>query len=142
MSFQHGAGFRVVGAVVRKYANNRGTFAGLTLDVVGAPRSKKIDLRAFDEDIVHQIAELGDGQTIEVTGSVDMESVKSKDKKEILVDGRAKWVTVLTVKAIKVEGSSVQPSSPNGRAQAPTRPAPAQPTTKPRGWNEDDEPPF
>jgi len=137
MGFQHGAGFRICGAVVRKFVNGKHNFASLTLDVVGAPRSKKIDLRAFDEDIVHQIGQLGAGQTIEVTGSVDVETIKAKDRKEVLVDGYSKWVSVLTARSIKVEGSSVQPRNEPKREAGAEPPAPSAPAGG--GWNDEDD---
>jgi len=138
MSFQHGAGFRIVGAIVRKFVNDKGTFGAMTLDVVAEPRAKKIEVRAFDAGVIEEIGGLGAGQTIEVTGSVDVETVKGKDRKEVIVDGRSKWVAVLTDRAIKVEGASAQPRS----AAAEQRPRTA-PLAKPRaGWDENDEPPF
>lgn len=136
MSFHHGAGFRVCGAVVRKFVAPSGKCAFLTLDVNAHPRSKKIEFRAFSDDMIEEIGGLGVGMTVEVTGNVDMEPVKSKDRKEVLVDGRAKWVPVLTVKALKIEGSSRQPAP-----RAPAEPAPkaAKPAA---GWDENDDYPF
>lgn len=135
MSFTHGAGFRVCGAVVRRFVVPSGKCAFLVLDVVAHPRSKKIEFKAFDRGMVDEIAGLGDGQTVEVTGQVDMETVKSRDRKDINVDGRAKWVPTLVVKAIKIEGSSVRPAAANDSGTA------APPPSGSRSSSWDDEGP-
>lgn len=122
MSFQHGAGFRVCGAVLRRNIVPSGKCAFLTLDVIAHPRSKKIEFKAFAREMIDEIAELGAGQTVEVTGQIDMETVKSRDRKDVTVDGRAKWVPALVVKAIKIEGSSVRPPAANGAAPAASPP--------------------
>lgn len=136
MSFEHGAGFRICGAVVRRFVPKSNKIAFVTLDVVSHPRSKKIELRAFDRGLVEEISQLGAGMTIQVTGSVDVEPVKDKAGKEVKVDGYEKWVPVLTIRALTVEGASRAPSP----AQTPadtngTAPPPASPGAS---WTDDD----
>ncbi|HEY6875577.1 MAG TPA: hypothetical protein VI384_04385 [Candidatus Dormibacteraeota bacterium] len=139
MSFQHGRGFRICGAVVRKFVAPSGKIAFLTLDVSAPPRSTKIEMRTFD--LVEDVGCLGVGQTVEVTGSVDMEKLTSKDRNPVMVDGREKWIPALTIKKITVEGSSVRPASA-------ATPAPAAahepPPARARGgaWNDEDDFPF
>lgn len=135
MSFQHGAGFRVCGAVVRRNVAPSGKCAFLTLDVVAHPRSKKIEFKAFSNEMIEEVGCLGVGQTVEVTGQIDMESIKSKDRKEVLVDGRARWAPSLVIKAIKVEGASVRPA---GAAQPAGAGPHEPPPPRPRGSSWDD----
>jgi len=111
-AFRHGAGFRICGAVIRRWVSSSGKFATLTLDVSAHPRSKKIQVRAFDQAVVAEIAELGAGQTVEVTGQIDADCLKNKAKAEVKVDGYPVWVFPLTVKALKVEGASRRPQEP------------------------------
>lgn len=137
MSFPHGAGFRVCGAVVRRNVVPSGKCAFLTLDVNMHPRARKIEFKAFAAETIEEIGGLGAGQTVEVTGQIDMETIKSRDRKDVTVDGRAKWVPALIVKAIKIEGSSVRPaSSPSAGGSAPPH---DPPPARPRGSSWDDE---
>lgn len=128
MKFEHGAGFRICGAVVRKWVSPTGKFASL---VVGAPNGKgketKHDLRAFDPELVEQIHGLGVGQIVQATGGIDNEKQTNKAKEEIKVDGYNVWLTKLTIRALTVEGSSVKPGAPPAAQVAP------------KGW--DDNPP-
>lgn len=122
-----GAGFRIVGSVVRKFVAPSGKVAFLTLDVTADGRSKKIDLRGFG-DTVEEIGCLNQGALIEVTGTIDNEKLTAKDRSDVMVDGRAKWVPALTVRAVKAEASS--------------KPAAKSPPKKPAHPAGDDDLPF
>lgn len=117
-SWERGAGFRITGAVVRKYVPPSGKCAFLTLGTPGNRGEQKTDCKTFDLLVVEEIAALGVGQTVQVTGSVESEKVKDKKGNEILVDGYAKWVPSLVVKTVAVEGASVAPSSGAAAPQA------------------------
>lgn len=122
MKFEQGAGFRVCGSVVRRWTNQAGTYATLTLDVFvvdaerGRSATKKLDFRAF-RGVVTEIAVLTPGSMVEVTGSIDTEKLTNKAKEDIIVDGYPVWVTKLTVRAVKAESSS---RAPVGSAAPPT----------------------
>lgn len=110
MSFERGAGFRICGAIARDpFA--RGAFARLTLAVPGQRGETKIDVVAFDPDVIADIGDLGIGMTVQVTGSITMEAVKDKAKNKVKIDGYDRWVPLLVAKKVTVEGSSVKPSS-------------------------------
>jgi hypothetical protein len=114
MTFEHGAGFRICGAVVRRFVAPSGKVAFLTLGVPGPRGEVKHELRTFKEDLIVEVGSLGVGQIVQVTGSIDNERLTDKSRKEVTVDGRAAWVTKLTIKAIAVEGVS--------KASAPKQP--------------------
>lgn len=128
MKFEQGAGFRVCGSVVRRWANQAGTYATLVLDVFvvdeerGRSANKKLDFRGF-RGAVTDIAVLTPGAMVEVTGSVDSEKLTNKAKEDVMVDGYPVWVTKLTVRAVKVESSSRAPAS---NAPPPTSGTPAE----------------
>ena len=125
MAFANGAGFRIAGNVVRRFVSQSGKFAALTVDVNAHPRSKKIEMRCFSLDLIGEIESLTAGQNVEVTGHVDSEPVKNKKGEEVIVDGYKKYVAVLTVKALKVEGSSTRPAPKNETPEDSISPPPA-----------------
>lgn len=139
MGFEQGAGFRICGAVVRRFVAQSGKAAFLTLDVVGDRGSKKIELRAFDRSMVADIGELGAGQIVECTGSVDVEKLTNKKRDEIKIDGYAKWVPALTIRVLRIEGSSRAPAPSNGEQPPASEPPPANSTAD--TW-QDGEIPF
>lgn len=97
-----GAGFRICGTVSRK--NVREKVAFLTLTVAGFNgKPKYIDTRTFDAALMADVDALVDGSMVEVTGQIDIESVKGADREPIMIGGKAKWVPALTLKAIKVD---------------------------------------
>lgn len=104
-----GAGFRICGSVVRKFVAPSGKIAFLTLDVFVDGRGKKVDMRGFSE-MVEEIGTLNNGALVEVTGTIDIEKLTDKQRQPVVVDGREKWVTALTVRAVKTEGSSKAPA--------------------------------
>lgn len=113
MSWERGAGFRIIGALVRApFVAQSGKFAKLTLGVPNTRGESKIDVRAFNADVIEEIRGLGIGQTVQVTGTVDTEAVKDKKGEKVLIDGYAYWVSVLTAKAVTVEGASTRPAAP------------------------------
>ena len=122
MTWEKGAGFRVCGAVVRApFVAQSGKFGKLVLGVPGGRSEVKVELRAFDLLVIEELRKLGAGQTVQVTGQIDMEPVKDKKGEKVLVDGYAAWVPALTMKAIKVEGSSVRPADPPPSDESATR---------------------
>lgn len=134
-AFRHGFGFRIVGVVSRRFVTTGRKAAFLTVEVSTPPRAKKYDLRAFDEQVIAEIEELGAGMTVEITGAVEMEVLKGRDKQKVIVDGREKWVPAFTARAIKVEGSSRRPA-----AQAPSQAPGAAPSTDRPAQSFDDQP--
>lgn len=119
MSWERGAGFRVCGAVVRApFISSSGKFGKLTLGVPGGRGETKVDVRAFDLLVIEEMRALGAGQTVQITGAIDMEPVKDKKGEKVIIDGYAQWVPALTAKAIKVEGSSVA-AAPAATGAAP-----------------------
>lgn len=126
MRFQQGAGFRICGSVVRLWSNDAGTFATMTLDVMVDGRARKIDLRAFREQ-VEDLKRLRPGAVVEVTGQIEMEKLAAKDKTPIKVNGYEKWFPALTVKTVKTEASSTAhvsgPAKSDGLGVAPQKSA-------------------
>jgi len=96
-----GAGFRVCGTVERKFVNQQGTFAALTLSVDLGDRKTSVDMKGFKEcfDYVRKVEK---GDVVEVTGNIGVEKLTAKDKSAVQVDGRDKWVPSLVIKAIKM----------------------------------------
>lgn len=125
MAMQQGAGFRVVGSVVRKFVVNSGKVAFLTLDVTTANKSRKHDFKTFD--CVDDVASLADGAIVEVTGNLDVEKLTAKDRSDVMVDGRTKWIPSLVIKAIKTEGLSVAAKPKHTTVKAPMSRPPAEP---------------
>jgi hypothetical protein len=108
MPFENKAGFCIAGNVVRRFVPQSRKCAFLTLDVNRSPKPAKIEMRTFSRDLIEEIEQLTAGQNVEVSGQIDVEPVKSKKGEEIKVDGYTKWVPSLTVKDLKVDGSSVR----------------------------------
>lgn len=101
MSFEQGAGFRISGEVKRKYVNPQGTFAVLTVEVQADGRKKILEMRAF-KDAIGAFSDITQGALVTVTGSVDSEKLTSKDKQPVQIDGRDKWISVLTARKIVI----------------------------------------
>lgn len=112
-NFQHGAGFRIAGSLVRKWVAQSFKVARVTVAVDHEKGTKKIDLVSFAPDVIEEIAALRDGALFEVTGRVDMEKLKDKQGNEVKIDGYAKWVPSLSVQVIKVQGASKAPAPMN-----------------------------
>lgn len=116
VNFEPGSGFLICGFVVRKWVSPAGKFASLVLDVPGERGSSKIDLRCFSDGPIAEIGNLQGGMKVHVTGSVDMEVLRSKEidtvtgkKKDVIVDGFKRWIPCLTIRKMDVEPSSVAP---------------------------------
>jgi hypothetical protein len=87
-----------------------GKFAALTVECPnGRGGTKKVDLRAFS-DAIDQVEHLGNGQVVQVTGTVDMEKLTGEDRNPVMVDGREKWAPALTIRKVEVEPSSAKPA--------------------------------
>lgn len=106
-----GAGFKIVGFVKRKFISQSGKFAKLTLDVPGPKGEKKLDVRAFDAEVIGDIAPLADGARVTVLGRVDSEPVKNKAGEKVMIDGYAQWVAALTATKVTVDPSSKKPAN-------------------------------
>ncbi len=123
-----GSGFRVCGYVVRKFVAPSGKVAFLVIDVPGEKgRSSKIDLRAFDAEVIGDVGSLNVGAKAEMTGRIDVEKLAGKDRNPVTVDGRDAWVTKLTVRTVKVDGASI-PAKPKQPAITD------DPFDGPEGW--------
>lgn len=106
MSWERGAAFRIVGAVVRRFVPDSGKCAFLTLAVPGVRGEVKHECRTFDLLIVEEIRGLGVGQVVQVSGRLDREAVKNKKREPVIVDGREAWAPALTIAKLDIEGSS------------------------------------
>lgn len=127
-SWDQGAGWRMCGAVVRKWISPTGKFASLTIGVPGNKGEIKHEVRAFSSSgLIDEINDLGVGQIVKVTGGVDREPLTDKARKEVKVDGYVVWVTKLTLKTLEIEGASRRPSPgpDTGPAPAGDPPPPA-----------------
>jgi len=121
-SWQHGTGFRMCGPVVRKpYVNQARTFASLVIGTPGKKGEVKHELRAFDADVIDEIAGLGIGQIVKVTGALDREALTDKARNDVKADGYTVFVEKLTIRTLEVEGSSRRPgpSPAPGAAESP-----------------------
>lgn len=99
----HGTGFRIAGIVDRVFAAQSGKFAKVTVSAPdGKGKLQKIDVVAFSESF-QQLANLGQGEEVTITGNIAMEKLTDKGRNEIKVDGYAKWSPMLVAKAVKVE---------------------------------------
>jgi len=108
---EHGR-FSITGAVTRKYANDKGTFARLGLSVSDGQRKRNVDVKAFAVRVVASIARLSDGDIVSVAGDVKSEKLTDKTKQEVQVDGRAVWVPSLVATEIKLEAQQQQQPPP------------------------------
>ncbi len=106
MDKQNGTIFKVVGFVKSKWVSPAGKFAKVTVDVPRADGSgeSQIDVRAFGKSgLIEEMNKLQQGQRVSFTGNVDKELLKSKDRKEVTVDGYKAWVERLTATKMEVE---------------------------------------
>ncbi len=120
------AAFRITGAVVRTYVPASGKVAFLTLDVLNGEKSRKFDIRGFG-DVVQEIGELAKGATVEVTGTLDIEPVKTKTGEQVKVDGYSKWVPMLVARQVTTSAAASKPKprqDNGGQARGPVVPPP------------------
>lgn len=117
--FTQGSGFRICGAVLRKFVAQSGKVAFLTVEVARARSSVKFDMRTFSRSLIGEIEELGAGQVVEVTGAVDVEPVKDRAGKEVSIDGYSKWVPALTMKVLRVLGGAASGPPPDADPAPP-----------------------
>lgn len=110
-NFEPRRSFEHCGYVVRKWVSDKGTFASVVLDIPGERGAAKIDYRCFADGPLDQIRNLQGGQKVVVSGSIDMECLRGKDKKDVKVDGYNKWIPCLTIRTMEVETSSAMPSA-------------------------------
>jgi len=130
--WQRGAGFRIVGAVAKKpFVPPSGKCAFLELAVPGRKdKEVKHELRTFDYDMINEVAALGVGMIVQVTGTVDREPLQAKINgkyENAQINGKDVWITKLTIGAITVEGAAV--AQPKGDARQTAKPAPVPPST-------------
>jgi hypothetical protein len=109
MSWEHKVEGRITGVVTNVWRSPKGNFAFLTVECPnGRGGKKKTDLRCFS-DALDQLSGIGNGMVVRITFSPDAEKLTAKDKSPVMVDGKEKWVTALTVRACEVEPSSAKP---------------------------------
>ena len=101
-----GSGFRICGIVTRRFVIPSGACAFLGLEVPIETRSgqRKIKLDLITFDCVGDVGALGEGQTVEVTGTVSSTVAKAQDRTDVQVDGRALWIPQLVIKAVNESG--------------------------------------
>jgi len=104
-AIETGAGFRIVGAVVRKYVGPTGKFASLVLSTPGRSGGEaKHDLVAFDAEVIDQIHQLPLAAAVQVTGNIDNTKLVDKQRNDIKVDGFVKWIPRLVIKKVTTVG--------------------------------------
>lgn len=136
--WERGAGFRIVGVVARKpFVVASGKCAFLELAVPGRKgKEVKHELRAFDYDMIMEVAALGAGQVVQVTGVIDREPLQFKiDGKyqNAQHDGKDVWVSKHTIRAIAVEGAVAQPKDEQRQT---AKPAPVPPSEAYKGLDD------
>ena len=109
----HGAGCRIAGRVKRKaFVVPSGKVAFLTIEVDyerdGVIKKKSIEMKTFD--CVVEVGSLREGDEVEVTGSVDSEQPKNKDRTPVQMNGRDMWCPSLTIRVVK--GAPPPPPKP------------------------------
>jgi len=115
-----GQGFRFCGHVVRKMTNPQGTWGLVVLDVpTERGTTSKYEVRAFAGDALNEIAKLRDGAKVQITGRVDMETLKDKSKNDVKVDGRSVWVPRFTARTVTVDPASKQPEPAKSEDKLP-----------------------
>ncbi len=102
--FVQGSGFRICGAVLRQRVSQSRKVAFLTIEVARQRSTVKLDVRTFSRSMIGEIEALGVGELVQVTGSIDIEAIRDRQGHDVKVDGYVKWVPVLTVKELKVQG--------------------------------------
>lgn len=100
-----GAGFRITGVVERKWIANSGKMAELTLAFPDRGKTSKVKVVAF-KDMVARVSEVGQGQTVQVTGGFWDTKLTDKAKNPIQVDGRDVYQLKLTIRTLVVEGEA------------------------------------
>src|SRR6266480_7277097 len=101
----HGAGFRICGVVERVFAAQSGKFAKVTVSCPGDKgKAQKIDIVAF-ADAFNLLKSLGQGEEVQITGSIAMEKLTDRQRNDVRIDGYVKWSPMLIAKAVKVEAA-------------------------------------
>ncbi|HVQ52903.1 MAG TPA: hypothetical protein VMS92_22940 [Mycobacterium sp.] len=108
MNWERGAGFRIVGAVDRKFVPLSGKCAFLTLAVPGQRGEVKHECKTFDLLVIEEIRALGQGQVVQAIGTPEREKLTNKAKQPVMVDGREVWVPMFKINALTVEGGSAR----------------------------------
>lgn len=95
--------WRVKGYVTRKFTMKSGTFGVLTVEYMGdRGRKSTQEAFAFDSAVVAKIAAIGEGEGVDMRGTLMREALKDKAKNDIEVDGRKVWITKLRLLAVEV----------------------------------------
>lgn len=120
MSWQEGAGFRIIGTIKRLFIADSGKFAKITLTVNAHPHPPELDLKSLDKILIGDMKrDLRQGQRVEFKGNIESEKVTDKARTEVKVDGYTLWIPALRPKSYAVEGSSRVPQS-SGKNEKPT----------------------
>lgn len=126
MNSPQGAGFRASGSVYKAFVPQSGKCAFLTVEFTNdRGRVTKLETRTFDATVIQQVRSLGQGEVVEVTGSIESEVAKDKAKQDVSVDGRLLWIPMLKLKSVKVDGAA------KAKAAAPVD----LDDGKPEGWD-------
>ncbi len=114
---------KIQGCVVRTHANYQGTFGALTVETSRDGRRTLHEMKCFDQEVNKMILDLGQGEVVTVTCELGSESLKAKDKSDVMVDGYKKWVPSLKITKIeRVTGAIGAP--PPKKAAPPKQSAP------------------
>lgn len=117
-----GAGWRICGVVERKYVSPKGAFAEMTLAYPDRGKTAKLKVVAFKE-MVTRVAEVGQGQIVQVTGGFWVAAMTDKAKQPVKVDGRDAFETKHVIRAITVDGENQEASKPEDSISPPQAPA-------------------
>lgn len=105
------ARFVIAGPVRKAFAAPSGKFGKLEVLVKNKNgKDCRYEVRAFDSDLIRQIADVGAGQTVKCSGTIDIEPLKNRGKAEIKIDGYSVWVSVFTLKKLEVEALPERPA--------------------------------
>ena len=99
---KEGGIWRVRGYLARKFVTAKRSCAFVTMEYVDRGRKAIQEAVAFDAALIDQIGKLGDGECIDARGELMREALKTKDKRDVEVDGRKVWITKLRLLGIEV----------------------------------------
>lgn len=110
---KQGLGFRATGVLQRAFVPASGKCCFVTLEAHIGEKTRKHELRAFDAPVVSQLSSIASGSIVTLTGVIDCEPHKDKQRADVQVDGRVLWVEKLTIKAVKVERANAPAQGPD-----------------------------
>lgn len=111
MSWQEGAGFRVVGTIKRIFVSPTGKFAEIKLSVNVQPHPPEIVLKSFDRALIGDMKrDLRLGQRVQFTGKIENEKLQDRQRNDVKVDGYDVWLHAMRPTKYEIEGSSRVPA--------------------------------